>query len=126
MILPPFDPAAVLMLAAILPIAPQEPAVAELTSFAQRLAGFGFYGPFRVRPVGAVIEDRAGHPFIHALPVIGPADYREVATIACLALNRLCGFASAEDKLDPDHIDGVCAESARFLTQTGRPADAAE
>ena len=101
MILSPFDPAAVLMLAAILRPAPQEPAVAIHTPFADRLAGFGFYGPFRVRPVGAVIEDRAGHPLIHALPVIGPADQRQAATIACLALNQLCGFAAADAQTGP-------------------------
>ena len=91
----PFDLAQLAPVAALIPPRIQEPAVAMQTDFARRLAGFGFYGPFRVRPVGAVIEDRAGHPFIHALPVIGPADQRQAATIACLALNQLCGFEAA-------------------------------
>ena len=101
MILSPFDLALLAPIAALIPPRNQEPAVAINTPFAERLAGFGFYGPFRVRPVGAVIEDRAGHPFIHALPVIGPADQRQAATIACLALNQLCGFDAADAQTGP-------------------------
>ena len=101
MILTPFDLAQLAPVAALIPPRIQEPAVAMQTDFARRLAGFGFYGPFRVRPVGAVIEDRAGHPFIHALPVIGPADQRQAATIACLALNQLCGFEPARALTSP-------------------------
>ncbi len=60
MILSPFDPALLAPVAALIPPRNQEPAVAMHTPFAERLAGFGFYGPFRVRAGDAVLEDRAG------------------------------------------------------------------
>ena len=63
--------------------------------FARRLAGAGFYGPFRVRAGDTVIEDRGGHPMVGVLPVVGPDCAREAAVIAAAALNRLCGFETA-------------------------------
>ena len=69
--------------------------------FARRLAGAGFYGPFRVRTGDAVIEDRAGQPMILALQVVAPASAREAATIATAALNLLCGFEAADAQTGP-------------------------
>ena len=101
MILSPFDLALLAPVAALIPPRTQEPAVAMHTPFAERLAGFGFYGPFRVRAGDAVLEDRAGHPMIHVLPVIGPACAREAAEIAAVALNRLCGFEATTTEHGP-------------------------
>lgn len=108
MILTPFDLTAIAPIAALIPPRIQEPPVAAPTAFAARLAGFGFYGPFRVRPADPVIEDRAGHPMIMVLPVIdGPADKRLAAEIACIALNRLCGFSSVAERPDTIELPGA-------------------
>lgn len=101
MILSPFDLTLFAPIAALIPPRIQEPAVAMHTPFAERLAGFGFYGPFRVRSGDAVLEDRAGHPMIHVLPVIGPDCARGAAEIAAIALNRLCGFDAAATQHGP-------------------------
>ena len=73
----------------------------DVTAFARRLAGSGFYGPFRVRDGEAVIEDRARHPMMLAFQVVGPANAREAAEIACRALNLLCGFEAAPTEHGP-------------------------
>lgn len=99
--LTPFDLAQLAPVAALIPPRIEEPAVAIHTPFAERLAGFGFYGPFRVRSGAAVLEDRAGHPLIHVLPVIGPDCARDAAEIAAIALNRLCGFEVADAQTGP-------------------------
>ena len=129
MILPTFDPAAVLMLAAFLHPSPQEPAVDTTpNSYARLLHDSGFYGPFTARADrSGIIEDRDGHPRFLILPGIeGQSDRATAAEIVTLALSRLCGFRAVEDKLDPEHINDVRAESARFRAQTDRLADAAE
>lgn len=128
MILSPFDLAQFEPIAGLIPPIPKEPAVALQNDFARRLALLGHPGPFRSSPSNpGLVLDRADQPLEHVMPTVtgGPAR-REAAEISALALNRLCGFSAAEDKLDPEHIDDVRAESARFLAQTGRLADAAE
>lgn len=128
MILSPFDPAELAPVAALIPPRIPEPAVAAQNQFATRLASIGQPGPFTASfSTPGLILNRDGQPFELALPVIeGMADRREAAEITALALNRLCGLAAVEDRLDPAHIAAVHAESARFQEQAGHPAAAAE
>lgn len=124
MILSPFDPDSLAPVAALLA---QEARVQAPNSFAQRMALLGHPGPFQSSASNpGLVLDRARQPIEHIMPTIsgGPAR-REAAEITALALNRLCGFVAVEDKLDPEHLDDVRAESARFRAQT-RPPEAAE
>lgn len=124
MILSPFDPD---QLAPIAALRAQEALVQAPNSFAARMALLGHPGPYQSSASNpGLVLDRSRHPIEHIMPTIsgGPAR-REAAEITALALNRLCGFVAVEDKLDPEHIDDVRAESARFLAQA-RPAEAAE
>lgn len=120
-----FDLPGALLVAALINPPPQEPSVAAPNVFAARLAAMGYYGPFRVRGcVNAVIVDRADHPFEQILPVIEqPGDRRAAAEIACIALNRLCGFPDTAVVNGPDHVELAAIVS---LQQSGRPAAAAE
>ena len=97
MILPTFDPAAVLMLAAVLRPAPQEPAVAAPNPRQIFMAALGMPGPFHTQADQPfVIADRDGVPIMMALPsVSGPLARRDFANVVCAVLNDHCGFEPA-------------------------------
>lgn len=116
--LSPFDPDLGALAALIPPRTPEQP-VQTPNEFARRLSALGRPGPYRSSPhnPGAVV-DRADHIFEVICPTVqGAAARREAAEITALALNRLCGFAVIEDRLDPAHLAAVAAESARFRAQ---------
>ncbi|SFM91614.1 hypothetical protein [Methylobacterium pseudosasicola] len=119
MILTPFDAAMIALLGAVL-TRTQEPTMQTANDFARRMALLGKPGPYKSSPHNpGCIVDRADDILLIVSPTIsGTATRRDAAEIAALALNRLCGFAAVEDRLDPAHIAAVQAESDRFMAQT--------
>ncbi|MDH2310373.1 hypothetical protein [Methylobacterium brachiatum] len=108
--------------------APQELPVQTPNTFARRLAFLGRPGPYRSSPANpGLIVDRAGDMLTLVSPELAGAPVRrEAAEIAALALNRLCGFPSVEDRLDPAHLAALQAESTRFAVTPGPGAEAEE